>query len=443
MRGGEAVKRLWTILAIISVVSVFGTFSAAPPIQAQERRFSEAIVREALDVLHMRYPDPEKLNPVALANAAIRGMEQKIRMPGALTQVPSGANYFDHFNAQRDRALKLAGGKTSRLELEFAATDAMLKSLNDSHTYFIRPEAAKEIRARMFGGPEYSGIGIMLACRDGRAYVFDVFDGGPAAIAGVERFDRIVEVDGAMIDCRAVDISAMIRGKAGTSVALTVKRPGARAHLAIAVTRRPIAIPPTEARMLSRSVGYIKVRGFTDRSAPEFLDAARGLRWLGMRALIIDLRGNSGGLVDDMKMIVSALIPRKVPIIRAKHRDKSEIIWTTGKSLLPVLLPVVLIVDETSASAAEITAAAMQEYRRGVVVGARTAGKVELASYASLSGGAMMLVTIARLRTGRGARLENVGVMPNITVSLTLDDLDADKDSQLAAAIREALRRAP
>jgi carboxyl-terminal processing protease len=429
-------------VAVLVVAFVIGTL-AAPPLFAQspdER--SEAVVMEALNHLYLRYPDT--FDPIALVNAAILGMAEKIGRPYLLAPVPPATSYYDWFNAQRAIAQKFSG--MSRLELEFAATKAMLKALDDSHTYFITPEMAKEIGAWMWGQAGYRGIGVYLEYRENRTYIWRVMPGSPAEQAGLKDFDRILEIDDFTIDgldAEAAENHAArrIRGPAGTVVRLTIQRAGETRPLVIAVTRRSIIIPVVTYTMLTGKIGYIRIWGFGADVAKKFVAAVNDLKVKGMGALVIDVRHNGGGLVDEMQKILSAILPAKAPVLRAAFKDRSEIIRTSGNSVLDPALPLVVLVDEASASASEITAAAIKEYRRGVVIGSRTRGAAEMSVYLGLPGGAAMSVTIARLRTGMGARLEKIGVLPHLLVELTTADYDAAKDVQLERAVQVLLSR--
>lgn len=434
---------------LLIVALVLGILSLRVPAYAETPADSCEVVFQALALLHAFYPEPVN-NDAALVNVAISGMAKKLADSGVNGTVlmPSGAgeDYASNFISQRALALKAADGKLSQCDLEFAATETMLASLGDSHTFFISPERYEEMNNQYLGQPSYSGIGIMSFSKYNHTYIFEVFSGSPAERAGLRPWDRILKVDDTLIeglgDTEAMTaVQQLIRGPAGTTVTLVIKRPGVTSPITIALKRQKIAVPVVASRMLQPGIGYIRLRAFERNSFLEFSRALDELLLSGMQTLVIDLRGNTGGYIAELQDIASIFFPPGVPLQRFVSRYSSEYLRTVGKPRLPNT-PVVLLVNGGSASASEILTSAFREYGRGVVAGERTAGAVEAAEIKPLPGGAAMEVTVARAYTGLGnARLEGAGLAPTYEVELTTANLDAGFDSQLAFAVKYLLMR--
>ena len=188
---------------------------------------------------------------------------------------------------------------------------------------------------------------------------------------------------------------------------------------------------------------YLQFYQFTARSGREFRAALDGLVRQGARALVVDLRGNAGGYVHELAAALGALLPPGRPILRETSRGgRTETVYTAGRPVLPAGWPVVVLVDEATASAAELLAAALREHLRAPVVGTPTAGAVEASVVLDLSDGSALSVTVQRLATGLGQRLEGVGLRPDHAVALAAADLDRGLDTQLLRALTVAAERA-
>jgi carboxyl-terminal processing protease len=211
----------------------------------------------------------------------------------------------------------------------------------------------------------------------------------------------------------------------------------------VSLTRAPIQVPAVfQARVLENGIGYLQFYQFVSRSSAEFRGALNGLLGNGMRALVLDLRGNLGGFVNELEAIVSLFLPPGQPIYQEVARGgQTRAVRTFGVPLLPGHQPVIILVDESSASAAELLAAALQEHGRATVVGQKTMGAVEAAIMIDLSDGSGLAVTVRRLASAQGRRLEGTGVAPDVAVDLPVVELDQGRDSQLQTALQLARQR--
>ncbi|MDR7554070.1 MAG: S41 family peptidase [Armatimonadota bacterium] len=436
------------LVAAVPVVPLQAPPAAAAPVQADA-----GLVLQALALLRQHYVD--RLEVVPLLNGGIGGMRAALVAAGIGVDLPDlpadlpDAQAQAAFRARFDAAAEAASGRLTRTALAHAAIRGMTAVLADSHTGFMPPEEYERLRAQASRQAQFSGIGVVLLAREGRVYIRDVIPGGPAEGAGLRPFDRVVRIDA--VPTAGLDItqvSGMIRGPAGTTVTLVVERPGAAEPTAVSVVRAPIRVPPVfDARVLDDGVGYLKLHSlFADGVGREVRQRLERLLASGLRALVLDVRGNTGGYVHELLLVLNALLPPGVPVLQETRRGgATQVVRTWAAPVLPGHVPLVVLVDEGTASAAELLAAALQEHERATLVGERTSGTVDAGATFELADGSALLITVRRLATGRGRRLEGVGVTPHVAVALGLAELDQGRDSQLERAlqlVRQRLRAA-
>lgn len=443
----HAIARRRVPALVLTVLMALGGImapAAVRPAQAADA----TLVFAALNVLvanHVSEPDPIKLLAAALDE--VRQMLARAGIAGPLANVTatSETQARAEFQARFDRAVAAAQGRITETQLQYAAVRAMAASLDDSHTAFISPEQWDEIRRRNQGQAAFSGIGILLLFRDGRYYIKHVLPRSPAARVGLRDLDRIVAVDGQSTQGMSrEDFSGRVRGPQGTTVLITVQRAGETGSLTFSVTREPIVTTIVEHSMLDGGVGYIRFPQFVLGSADQFRRALEDLQRQGMRGLVLDLRSNGGGFVGEVVQIASMLLPAGLPImVREGRREGKTTDVTTGGPLLDPSSSLVVLVDESTFSGAEVLGAAIQEYERGTLVGVQTGGAVLSSRYFLLPGGAAIQVATSRVLTGKGVVLERNGVGPDTVVDLATDDLDRGVDSQLERALQIATERVP
>jgi carboxyl-terminal processing protease len=425
--------RVHSLMLIVLLVVALAA-PALPRAEAADAGF----VLTTLQTLRENYVDP--ISSVPLLNAALAAVQQKTGVapfdgpiPAAASETRAAALFTQRF----DEIFSRVRGQYSATDLAYVATSGMLESLHDSHTGFIPPAVYQEEKRKENGEAAFSGIGIVLLTRDGQFYIREVFLDSPAATSGLRPFDRIVSVDGQAAGGRAADaVAGMIRGPAGTTVVIKVERPNADGALEFPVVRGPIRMPAIVSRMLEGRIGYIRIYEFVPGVGGKVRDAIFTLRRNGLRALILDLRANPGGLVDELWDISAALLPQSSPILQmTKRNGKTVLLETLEPPILPTSVPIVTLVDEGSASASELLAAALQEQTRAVITGVKTAGAVEIGITVDLPEEAGMEVTVARLLSGRGVRLEGRGVIPDETQTLETSALNSGRDSQMDKAL--------
>lgn len=283
-----------------------------------------------------------------------------------------------------------------------AGIRAMLKTL-DPHSAYSDPAETKELSQPLEG--KFSGIGIQFNMGTDTVYVIQTIAGGPSEKVGIRPGDRIIQADDSVIAGRKLPNSAVmkiLRGDKGTKVRLKVKRTGVAEPIDFVVTRDDIPIYSVdEAYMVDNLVGYIRLSRFADDSAKEIVEAIQKLRNKGMKKLILDLEGNGGGYLKAGVEVASLFLPADAPVVSTKGRsDAAHYTAVFRKTCFEG--PLVILVDQTSASASEIVSGAVQDNDRGTVVGRRTFGKGLVQRPFPLPDGSMIRLTVAKYYTPSG-----------------------------------------
>ena len=396
------------------------------------------LVISALHVLEREYVDP--VHPIELLNAAIARLREVTHQSAvALPDIPPYATEPEAANAfLADFARALAVGPIPETQLAYAATRGMLDALRDSHTYYLEPEQLQRSREELLGRPGFTGIGITMVQRADEAgtkwiFVEDVIPGAPAEGAGLKRFDRIVGVDGSPLqNVTVTQASQMIRGPAGSTVVLSIQR--GDQNLSISVVRAPIQSQSVQARFIGTGVAYARLFSFSRGAGQEL---ARQLQALADQApvtsIILDLRGNPGGLILEAARVGGLFLPPRTVLARVQDRQDASVLRSDGTPLFAET-PLVVLIDGGSASASEIVTGALKEHHRATIVGEKTAGALGGAVDVRLPEGGMS-VTVERIMTPEGALVEGAGIAPDMLVALTVADMMRGEDKQLQAAL--------
>jgi len=294
-------------------------------------------------------------------------------------------------------------------ELIYAAIDGMLEVL-DPHSSFLSKESFAEMGERFSG--KFYGIGIEFDVLDGFLYVISVIDGSPSEAVGLQSGDRIVRIDGeSAVGIKHDDVRQKLRGEKGTRVDVTIERTGVDERFDVTITRDRIPIRSVRtAIMLEDQTGYIQLIRFAKTTSRELESALDRLQQDGMERLILDLRGNSGGYLDQAVEVSSKFIPEGHVIVKTMGRSRNA--NQTFKSLSGVNhrgMPLVILLDHRSASASEIVAGAVQDWDRGVIAGTRSFGKglvQTLFAEPHLTDGSALKLTTARYYTPSGRMIQ-------------------------------------
>ena len=317
------------------------------------------------------------------------------------------------------------------------AASAMVAATGDRWSYYISAEDMAAHNEQLYN--EYVGIGIVIQVTDGGMEVTSVTEGGPAEAAGVLVGDILTEVDGEATDALGLDETKnRVRGEAGTTVELTFLRDGA--EVALTVERAAIVSPVAEAELLEGNIGYITIANFDYHCAEQTLACIDEMAAQGAEALLFDVRFNPGGLKDEMVEILDTLLPEG-DIFRSVDYAGREEVDTSDAACLE--LPMAVLVNEDSYSAAEFFAAALQEYGVAEVVGVQTSGKGNFQYTFNLSDGSAVALSVGKYYTPSGKSLTDVGIVPDVEADLSYADYEAlyygtlplDEDAQVQAAL--------
>ena len=312
----------------------------------------------------------------------------------------------------------------------------ILRELGDPYTDYLTPAEYDSLRNRT--ARSYTGVGLTVAPSKGGLLVTSTL-GGPAREAGIRRGDLIVRIQGRPAGQHSFEQSlSLITGEKGTLVRLTVKRPR-QGTIHFALVRQEIDVPSVRARIVATpgpEVGYIRLLSFPAGSAGRLERAARKLVRQGAKGVIIDLRDNPGGLISQAIAAVSLFVDEGVVCTTAGLHQNRRVFRASGEARFP-RLPLVVLVNPSSASSAEIMAAALQDHRRALVVGRRTFGKASVQSIRPLTNGGALKLTTATYRTSRGVDLAEAGVRPDLRA---YDDPRTRPDEGLARAQRVLLK---
>lgn len=283
------------------------------------------------------------------------------------------------------------------------AVDGMLSELNDPYDAYLTPERLDRLSEHTSGS--YAGIGLQVDVRDGSLVVVDPLPGGPGESAGILTGDRIAQIDGKTVSGWTPDeVQRLLRGPAGSKVDLTVDRAGLNKPLTLTLARADIHHSAVKrAALLPSRVGYIALSVFSDSTAREVERTADSLTRSGAASLIVDLRSNPGGLLDQGVAVADLFLDRGARIVSTRGRDSSEtrVYSDTAAQRWPKL-PVVLLVDDKTASAAEVVAGALQDHDRAVVMGQPTYGKGSVQHVFRVPSGGAVRLTTARWVTPSG-----------------------------------------
>ena len=296
-----------------------------------------------------------------------------------------------------------------RSGLVASAIEGVLEELNDPHTSFIDAKTWEGFRFQSGADADYGGVGLEILNRDGWVTVITPIPGGPAVRAGIRAGDRVIEVEGvSAADWETDQAAGLLRGSPGTEVNLLIDRPGVDEPIPFTLTRAVIELLSVPfATILEDGVGYIPLQVFSETSADEVRRAIERLRNDGLTSLILDLRGNPGGLLEEGVGVADLFLPNGSPILETRGRaeGQNQKFGAASPEMVPNL-PVALLVNEGSASASEIVAGALQDHDRALVIGSRTYGKGSVQTLFRLSGGNTLRLTTARWYTPVGRSIQ-------------------------------------
>ncbi len=315
-------------------------------------------------------------------------------------------------------------------DLIYGALKGMLSAL-DPYSQFMDPDTYNELKVDTHG--QFGGLGIEVAIKDGLLTVIAPIDDTPAWRAGIKANDRIVKINQELTrDITLTDAVKKLRGKPGDPVVLTILRESNKKILEFRVTRDIIKIKDIkDARILEDGIGYIRLTEFRENAAEGMTVALGALKGKGMNALILDLRNNPGGLLDVAIKVTENFVEKGKLIVALKGRKASQNMdYYSSFNHHTTDIPLVVLINEGSASGSEILAGCIKDYKRGVILGTKSFGKGLVQTVIPLSDGSALRLTTSRYFTPSGKQINGKGITPDITVEDTGVELPVKDDKE-------------
>jgi len=304
-------------------------------------------------------------------------------------------------------------------ELIYGAVKGMLNTL-DAHSAFMPPDLYKEMQVDTKG--EFGGLGLQIGTKENKLVVIAPIEGTPADLAGIKPGDIILKVDDQVLtkDTSLMDAVNKMRGEKGTKVILTIQREQVTNPLVFELVRDTIRIQSVKSKVLEPGVGYIRLTQFQEQTARDLSKAISKLREGNMHSLILDLRNNPGGLLTSAVEVTEQFLESGKLIVFIKGRDGKRDEYLASNSNALKDIPIIVLVNEGSASASEIVSGALQDWGRAMVLGTQTFGKGSVQTILPLSDGSALRLTTAKYYTPKGRSIQNTGIDPDIIVKPNL-----------------------
>ena len=314
------------------------------------------------------------------------------------------------------------------LALMRGAIEGMLDALDDRHTSYMSPEEFEQANESLEG--EYEGIGAWVDITGDYVEIISPMKGSPAAEAGLQPTDKVIAVDGEDMTGVPGDLVLQrILGPAGTDVTLTIERNGETFD--VTITRANIVVPTVESEMLENDIAYVALLNYGSNTTQQLRNALQELLDEDPRGLIFDLRNNGGGYLTTAIQVVSEFVGEGV-VMYEEYGDGETLAYDAIPGGLATDIPLVVLVNEGTASASEITAGAIQDYERAPLVGVTTYGKGSVQNWIALDNNAGgVRITIARWLTPNGRQISEEGLTPEFIVEMTEEDYQEGRDPQL------------
>jgi carboxyl-terminal processing protease len=295
------------------------------------------------------------------------------------------------------------------------AIQGMLQNL-DPHSSYMDKETYKEFKVETKG--EFGGLGITIGMRDKILTVISPIEDTPADKAGIKAGDKIIKIDDKSTANITLDEAVKkLRGKPGTNVKITILRDGVEKPFDVTITRAIIKIQAVKSKMID-DIAYIRLTNFKEDASKEIMDALKKLSKNDYKGIILDLRNNPGGLLTEAVNVANLFLDSGKTVVFTKDRDgKENHLKTSMFADFDDSTPLVVLINEGSASASEIVAGALQDYRRAVIIGQTSFGKASVQTIIPLSDGSAIKLTTARYYTPKGRSIQGVGIKPDIEIS--------------------------
>lgn len=405
-------------------------------------KFDSDFVFSACDELEAKYYDPAALNYPKLLNVGLEGIAELLKSRNVefqfekISESADKATAKNNFRKKFERAKFLVkdSKEFGHHDLYFTATAYLLDSLKSSHTYFLNPEVNRKFISVFENQERFVGIGIVISkLEDGFIYISRALSGFPAEKSGLRDFDRLIAVDGQPISNDLDEIVSEIRGVLNTEVIITVERGGSD-RLNIKIKRSVILTTMFEGRLIGggdKKIGQLILYSFNKDSASRIQDYIADHPEIN--GWILDLRGNSGGSIFEVRSLLGSFLPSGAAMFITKSRLDSQTDINNDDPL--TTQPLVVLIDNGSASGSEITAGALKDNGRAAIVGVKSVGKTEVGEYTRFFHGSAIVIAVKSVFTPKENAIEGVGISPDVEVKLTKEDIVQGKDRQLEKAI--------
>ncbi len=335
--------------------------------------------------------------------------------------------------------------KVSNQKLIEGAIHGLMKTL-DPHSSYMTPDVYQEMKIQTSG--KFGGLGIEVSVRDGLLTVISPIEGTPAFEAGVLAKDKIVKIeDESTLDMSLSDAVSLLRGEVGTSVNITIIRDGLKAPLLVNISRDIIKVQSVKNKIYNNNIGYIKIRSFSNNTSSDLDKALSFFRNKNVTKLILDVRNNPGGLLNQAVEVSDRFLGNENLIVYTKgSTEKQNLRFTTHNKTEYIDYPMIILVNGGSASASEIVAGALQDLERAVILGTPTFGKGSVQTILPISDGSAVRLTTARYYTPSGKIIQENGIIPDIYMenkplpNLNNNNDEKNKEPNKKEKIRRFLR---
>ena len=358
--------------------------------------------------------------------------------PGSSADHPGGFWSWRKTAAIKAMISQLYAGDVDDTELSNAMYKGMISGLGDKYSTYYTKEEYEAIKTAQEG--YYQGIGVTVTLDGDKLQVTGVQDDTPAAKAGIQADDRIVKIDGQTLEgLNLNDAVGLLKNSENDTVTLSIEREGEADLIETEVKKEKLAAIVADGKMLDDKIGYLAISEFTGLTSEQFQKVYQSLQDQGMERLIIDLRGNPGGLVTAVCDTLRQILPEGLIVYTEDKNGKREEYTCDGDT--PISIPLVVLVNENTASAAEIFTGAVKDYGIGTIVGTTTFGKGIVQNTFQLSDGSVVKLTIAHYYTPLGNDIHKVGIAPDVEVELP-DDSTSDVQLEKALEVVKGLEGA-
>ncbi|MBQ9487091.1 MAG: S41 family peptidase [Selenomonadaceae bacterium] len=316
------------------------------------------------------------------------------------------------------------------------AISGMVRSLGDPHSVYLEPRLYSQLKADTSG--TFGGIGVYMSFKENGVQILSVIPDGPGAKGGLQAGDSILAVNGQPInEIDYAEVALKIRGEVGTTVDLLIHRDGEE-DKTYSIQREIIKVQTVSSKMLDDEMGYIRISNFSENTGKEFKTALNTLESEHMKGLILDLRQNPGGLITSCIEVAKEIVPTG-PIVSIIQRDGTKEVYTSD--LEKTKFPIVVLLDQNTASSSEILSGALQDTKAAVIVGVKSYGKGSVQTVIPMFSDSGLKLTIAKYYTPNGRSIDGVGITPDFEVPLENPlpmtrelNTDASNDAQLRKA---------